>query len=65
MIFSRIGGGFWEVFNTTLMKNLENLTPEGLGTPKNTAEMGRIGWIGGTSGQCGNPNGLRIAKDGI
>ena len=51
MIFSGIWGGFFEVFDAKFMKNLEKLSPEGLGTPKK-----RQRWAGlaGLVSQVGN-----------
>ena len=57
LISKWIWAGFFEVFYATLMTNLEKSSPESLGTPKKPAEIGRIGWIGCTSGQCGPDGG--------
>ena len=53
LIFRWIWGGFLEVFIANLMKNIKKSSPETFGIPKKPVEMGRIGWNGCTSGQCG------------
>ena len=61
LIFRRIWGGFLEVVITKLMKNIQKLSPESLGTPKN-----RQRWAGlaGLAAQVANVGPMGAQSNG-
>ena len=74
-MFMRIWEGFLEVFITKLMKNIQKLSPESVGTPKNrqrwaelprlAAQVANVGPMGVQWRSNGGPGGIRIANGGV
>ena len=64
-----------EVFTTKLMENIEKLSPESFGTPKNrqrragsagmAAQVANVGPMGAQWRSDGGPKGIRIANEGL